>query len=871
MNEPSTGMVGRAGEQARLHAASTGAMGGTASFVLVLGEAGIGKSRLLRAMASDAAALGLRPLVGTAIETGGALPFLPLIAPLGVATRASEPGDAAMHTVRRLVRGADPTDSADAASAARLLESIHDVLVRRPTALILDDIQWADASTITVLDYLAHRATDVPLVVVVAARDDDPSILERLPIADGRRYARVRLERLSRDDVASQVAGLTGTRPDAGALERIYRRTDGNPFFVEQVIEAFDGPGGPDRLPPTLRMFVRRRVTQLAPAIREVLQVLAVVGRRSTAETVADVIREAGGTRPDVVSARPDPDGVAAALTEAVASGVAVADPDGIDLCHPLFREVLVEDLARSVLERLHGAAALVLERRGQPVTEVADHWWRSDDPTRAWASARAAADVAEAALAFPEARLHLDRAIARWPGAEPGRVDAMLRSARAAWLDGDAEGALATIVAAEAAAGAPTVELMTAKGEYAWDAGEREVAAQAFERTLDLTTPATSPSILATAYWGLGRGRVGAGRFDEAADLARTSEAIAVEAGDLTAQARARFLFAMSRALAGSLDGIPALTRGVELALASGTPVEVGHGHQFLVDLLSLDGRVDDALTAARRGIEASDRLGVARTHGADLRGRAGLALIELGRWDEAAETLRDAEPRAFPLLASAVLATRRGLDAEAAAALDAAATSGSMGGPGALGGWPELVTVERAWLAGDHDLARNVLAGIPPVAGVWGGDVRARAAAWSARLAVSADRAAYDRWAVVASEEPDPAVEAALVAEIGGGRPGRRPGRNRRHGRGGVGGRRRGVGARGPPVRPRLGPSSGGGVTLRRGRSRRRPHGDVRRRCDRRGAGRDATRPAGGRPGSPCPGGRGARSTSSRGIRAP
>ena len=573
--------------------------------------------------------------------------------------------------------------SADAASAARLLESIHDVLVRRPTALFVDDVQWADASTIAVLDYLAHRAGSVPLVVVAAARDDEGGSLERLPIADGRRFSRLLLGRLSREDVANQVTGLTGSRPDPRTLERIFKRTDGNPFFVEQVVEGAAGPGGLDEVPATLRLFVQRRVNRLPPAVLEVLEALAVIGRRADLETIVAV-----AARDDGMSRR----AAEAAVRDAVASGLAIADQDGVDVRHPLVREVIVDALARSDRERLHRRAAETAAGRGWAATEVADHWWRSDDRRRAWSWALAAADVAESALAFPETRMHLDRAIERWPNDEPGRTEAMLRSARAAWLMGDADAALATVLAAEASAGPPTIELLLARGGYAWDAGERRLAAEAFDRTIDLTTTTTPPGLRATAYWGVGRARVADGRFDDAAAMARTSAEFALAARDEEAEASAWLLFAMCRGLAGSLDGIPDLSRGVELAVRSGVPSAIGHAYQFLVDLTGLDGRGIVAIDLARLGIDRCERLGLARSHGSDLRGRAALLLLEAGRWDEATDILEPAEPRAFPLLARAMLAMRRGEVGEVASTLAAAAVGGSIGGPGALGGWLEL-----------------------------------------------------------------------------------------------------------------------------------------------------------------------------------
>ena len=220
-------LIGRETELVRLTAAIEAAASGQASYVLLLGEAGIGKSVLLGAAAALAADRGLRVLAGSAVETGGTIPYLPLVGPLATAVGGAEM-DASSATVRRVVRGesavGDPAphgeDPAASAGAARFIEAVYDVLTRRPTLLIVDDVHWADRSTITVLEYLSRRAGTVPLVVVAAARDDEPDLLGALSIADGRRFDRVEVQRLDRAEVADQVAALLGGRQPPALVDR---------------------------------------------------------------------------------------------------------------------------------------------------------------------------------------------------------------------------------------------------------------------------------------------------------------------------------------------------------------------------------------------------------------------------------------------------------------------------------------------------------------------------------------------------------------------------------------------------------------------------------------------------------------------------
>ncbi|HVM25879.1 MAG TPA: ATP-binding protein, partial [Candidatus Limnocylindrales bacterium] len=186
-------LVGRDVELGRVAAALDAASHGDPTFILVLGEAGIGKTAFLRAVTWLAEARGLRALTGSGIVSGASIPYLPLVAPLRAALDSS-PDDAAAGTVRAALDGpteADPED--DPVRAARLVEAVYELIAVRPTLLVVDDVHWADAATLAVLDYLSHRAEADRLAVVAAARDDEPDALARLPIADGRRYLQLPL------------------------------------------------------------------------------------------------------------------------------------------------------------------------------------------------------------------------------------------------------------------------------------------------------------------------------------------------------------------------------------------------------------------------------------------------------------------------------------------------------------------------------------------------------------------------------------------------------------------------------------------------------------------------------------------------------
>ena len=762
MHDPEAGLFGREPQLARLQDAIDGAALGRPSFLLVTGEAGIGKTRFLRAAVARADAAGMRTLWGTAIESGRGVAYLPLLAPLRSlavgepgAGRGRAPGpDEALAVVRRALRlGAPEQASGASLDTARLVEAVFDVLARRPTLLVVDDVHWADDSTLTVLDYLAHRAVDVPLVVVAAARDEEPATLARLPIADGRRFGRLAIERLSAADVRRQAAAILGGTVAMERAGALHRRTAGNPFFVEQLLAQDRADGGPDAgstAPASLRALVLRRVIGLPEGARRAVEALAVIGHATDAGHVAHI------------AGIPDAD-ARHGLDAAAGSGITLADDAGVAFRHPLFGEVIEGELSGTDRRTLHAAAAADAERSGTDAAEVADHWWQAGDRRRAWASAMTAGGAAGRAYAFAEARLHLERALAEWPDDEPGRVDALLEAGRAAWLTADPERAM--VLATEARSLQPDrVDAVVALGSYAWDAGRRAEAVEAFTAARPMLGPDAGPAIRARATWGSGRAAVATG--DPAAGVAAGLDAArqALEIGDLVLASEGYALAAMSRAFEGSLDGAPWLDEAVRLALESGATFCTGHGFQFLVDLRGLEGSGAVALDAAERGIEACNRLGLARSHGSDLRGRAALLLLEAGRLDEAEAVLDAADPRAFPALATALVAMRRGAFDRAEAALVEAAAAGAIGGPGALGGWIELARTELAWLRSDAAAARRWVDSIPAVPGVWGADVGGWEARWRARLGVG-DAATLR---AQAARHPDPLVRAALDAEV-------------------------------------------------------------------------------------------------------
>ena len=741
-------IVGRAAEVELLAASLEATTEGKPRFLLVTGEAGIGKTRLLGEAANVGRDLGLRVVRGAAIEGGMAMPYLPLLPALAECVQSA--ADAASAVVRRLVTGEPPSERSDAAAAARLLESIFTVLVREPTLVLVDDVHWADASTVAVLDYLSHRAGSESLSVVAAARDDEPGGLARMAIAAGRRFLRVTPRRLTRPEVAEQVAALLARTPEPDLVSTVFDRSAGNPFFVEQLVAA-----GTTDAPASLRALAARRLSELSAHARRTVEALAVIGRPADESLVAAVAA--------VVETAAE-----GALRHAVDLGVAVAADEGFAFRHPLFAEVIAGELAGSTRRRLHRRAAEALSSRGSEPAETAAHWWHAGDRERAWAASLEAAERAEGAFGFAETRLLLERALSVWPEHIGGRFACALRAANAAWLAGDPAGALG--IAKESLAGekSDSAAVQLALAAYAWDAGEHAEAAAAFERAAELVRGDTPPRVRAEALWALARARIGQDRHEEAREAARQAVELAREACDTVVEARALFTVGLAHAYEGELVGIADVERGVSLAVEAGSPVAIGHGYQFMTNLLHLEGALERALDLSLVGIHACERVGLARSHASDLRGRAALVLIELGRWDDADAVLEPAELRALPCVAWALLAMRRGHYRKAEHDLERTAVGSAIGGSGseALLGELELAQAELAWLRGDLAASRAALEPPEENRGVWGAAARARRARLAARL--NADDPRRPAPETPAADHPDATLDSALRAEI-------------------------------------------------------------------------------------------------------
>ncbi|WP_017588812.1 helix-turn-helix transcriptional regulator [Nocardiopsis ganjiahuensis] len=644
----SSAFVGRRQQLDSLLSDAARAREGESRAVLLCGDAGMGKSRLLEEYL-ERTPMGHAAL-GSCLELGAeGIAFAPFTALLRQLVRAvGDGGGTTGGELARLVPGpGSPAEGADDNGRARLFEAVLVFLEgcarSGGLSLVIEDLHWSDASTRDLLVFLLRNLDAVPVHLVVSVRSDDlhrthplrralPE-LERLP-----RVNRIDLEPFSRQAVAEQAAALRGSALDPVALELLLERSGGNPLFVESFLAAPDGGSVPDGP----RELLMRRVEPLAAGTRKVLGLASVAGDRVDHGLLAEVA-EASGVGED------DLDG---ALREAVDAQVLRATETGYVFRHALLAEAVKEDLLPGQRVRAHRRYAQVLESgvpglpRAEAVAQLAHHAYAAHDHPRALAAAWEAADQARAASAYPEHLELLERVLELWE------------------LVPDADERL----------GLPYGELLLAVCRAAQIAGSmRRAVEHATEALADLD-PRAEPELAARllvarglAFKELGRldalddlraaaellpeghperAAVGAttgtvlmmqGRSDEAEQVTRSAIEEARACGDRASEADALITLGSLLDVTGSEEALNLLREGIGIAR------ELGEDQVEMRGLNNLGGshngrfEYEEWLACAEEALARCVELGVFRSQGVMYVNGVASALTALGRFAEA------------------------------------------------------------------------------------------------------------------------------------------------------------------------------------------------------------------------------------------
>ncbi len=389
-----TPFVGREPERAELRRLLTRTLEGSGAVVMVGGEPGVGKTRLSEELLLSAQREGLQSFAGHCHEMAGAQPYIPIVeifeqamarAPSPQAFRQDLGEDAPevarlVPRLRQLCPDIPPPLELPAEQERRhLFNSLWEVLARtartQPTLVVLDDLQWADEPTMLLVQHLAERAADAPLLIVGLYRDSELDVGRPLSrtfedLIRRRLATRMTLKRLPEGAVAQMVSGLVGQTPPLRLIEVLYGEAEGNPFFTEEVFKhlaeegrLFDANGGfrtdlsVDELdvPESVRLVVGHRLRRLGDDGPKVLGGAAVIGRVFSFELL------------QVVEEMPE-DPLLDIVERAERAGLIVSVEDGSDedrfmFAHELIRQTVLAELSTPRRRRLHARTAEALER----------------------------------------------------------------------------------------------------------------------------------------------------------------------------------------------------------------------------------------------------------------------------------------------------------------------------------------------------------------------------------------------------------------------------------------------------------------------------------------------------------------------------
>jgi DNA-binding CsgD family transcriptional regulator/tetratricopeptide (TPR) repeat protein len=686
--------VGRDAELAAVAAAYARAKEAQPTALLVAGDAGIGKSRLVaefRATAADALVL-----VGRCLDLVPAAPYGPFVSILRSLVRKIGmdrvrdicPAGAAGELARLIPDLGTPPATGES-GRARLMDAVlvlfEKLAAEAPLVAVVEDAHWIDRASWDLLSYLIQNADASPIMFVVTHRELPRGHPLRPAVADlgcREQVAVLPLRPLHRAAVARQATDILGHEPSADRLDELIRRSGGNPLFVEALLDTHgntrfgDGP---------VRDLLLAPVERLPPVSREALRIVAVGGAGVGHRLLAAVSGMSGEVLDD-------------ALRPAVEEGVLVATVDGYRFRHALIAEAIYDVLLlpgerhrlhRTFAQWIEADAGLAPPALANAPSEAARHWEAAGEWAAVLSATWRAARDCRGLLAHSD-RLHmLKRVLAVWPRVE--RPEEVIGLGRAAVLR---EAVEAAHESGEAEIG---LRLADEGLDAALAAGAHELAALILERRARIRrhlgidgavadveravalVPEEPPTTLRCRLLGYLAHRLRArGNRAAAHKAALQAEALAAEVGDGYGLANSLVTLAGLDAEDGDLElAHSRWDQALEIARRERLPMLVVHSYLVQSAALTTVGELDAAITAARRGVREAEDLGLARTLGVCAATHLATALVGRGSWDEALEVLSHAvdlrPPRTYLAAVHAVrghILVARG-DREAASAV--------------------------------------------------------------------------------------------------------------------------------------------------------------------------------------------------------
>ncbi len=689
----SSRIVGRAAELAALNDALRLATEGEPSFVLIGGDAGLGKTRLVTEFGAGARAAGARVLTGTCLNIGGeGLPYGPFLEALrelglelppaqlreligGVAPELvaiapgyarflgeDEPGDAdddgptSPAALAAAVASNVPGTSADQNRLFELSLALMDRLAAdRPLVLVLEDLHWSDPASSDLLVFIVRTMRRGRLLLIGTFRTDDlehgDALLVRLAeLTRWPNVTRIELRPLGRTDQREMLTEILGRTPEPALLERIHARSEGNPFFAEELAAAMASEREPGRVPPSVRDILLGRLSGLSPDSLRVVRIAAVAGALADDDLLADIT----GWPPEQLEP---------AVREAIGRQILTVDERSSTYRyrHTLLAEVVAAELLPGEQRRLHedvatwGSAPGSGRPRRATSAELAHHWYAAHRPIEALTESIAASRFATSVYAHVDALRQAERAVELWDEApDPEdttgleRVDVLRLAAEAANNSGKSSRAVElwrmALAEVDEDADPLAAALLHSKLAYnLWTAGDSQASLVEHRRAVGLVPPEPPTVERARVVGGLASALMPAGHYRESRELCEEAIATLRAAGSHDGEARLLNVLGVDLVGLGDVDaGLDHLRVAVRLARETGAVDSQLVSQHNLCFFLGQTDRFEEGLKVAFDGLETARRVGLERRYGAGLRASAGDILHRAGRWDEADEVTR-------------------------------------------------------------------------------------------------------------------------------------------------------------------------------------------------------------------------------------
>jgi ATP/maltotriose-dependent transcriptional regulator MalT len=656
-------LVERQEDLDRLEAALARGAEGVPSLAVVAGEAGIGKTRLVRALEDRARERGVFVLRGDCLRLeDGELPFAPLAAALRavpddvLADLPRAARDELGAAFPQLWREGDARPSAptsDRHAQRRLFDSLLCLLSelgeRAPILLVIEDFHWVDRSTRDFAGFLARGARGERILTVLTFRehDDAPAatveVLHDLMRVDG--VERLGLQALSRAGVEALARGVLGGRAPAALVDQLHRRSHGNPFFTEELLASYlDGRGA--ALPAGVANTVLQRLRRMSEPAQQLLHLVAAARRPVTLEFLG-----ATAGLPGLDLNR--------SLREALDQSLVVEEGGEPEYAfrHELMREAVYGTLHAGERRALHAAIAEELTAAPDaPRAELAYHWREAGRRPEALLASVQAGLEAERSRAYAAAADDFRAACRLWdalgepPGGTPlDRVDLSAHLADALKRAGDYGGAIEVCERELGEAGDPAWAAAFHERLGALHSAHSDVALEHF-RAASALVPEDDGERRARLLAAEADALLGLDRWAEAAERSREALALAHDAGSEAAALFASTVLGLALASAGRFEeGEDRLRAALEAPVDQVLPDDLLRAYLYLAELRRLRGAFDAARATMEEGARLAAELGLQGAFGWYMAVNEAADLVHLGRLDEADRRLDEVRDRSL------------------------------------------------------------------------------------------------------------------------------------------------------------------------------------------------------------------------------